>query len=53
MTNDALLARGSKGNPQFPLDPLANSDIPLVVITDLFLPYARHHKPILIINRGF
>ena len=35
--NDALLARGSKGNSQLPLEPLANSDIPLVVIIDLLL----------------
>ena len=35
--NDALLARGSKGNSQLPLEPLANSDIPLVVIKDLLL----------------
>ena len=30
-------ARGSKGNSQLPLEPLANSDIPLVVIIDLLL----------------
>ena len=35
--NDALMTRGSKGNSQFPLEPLANSDIPLVVIIDLLL----------------
>ena len=35
--NDALLARGSKGISQLPLEPLANSDIPLVVIIDLLL----------------
>ena len=34
---DALLARGSKGNSKLPLEPLANSDIPLVVIIDLLL----------------
>ena len=35
--NDALLARGSKGNSQLPLEPLANSDIPLGVIIDFLL----------------
>ena len=34
---DALLARGSKGNSQLSLEPLASSDIPLVVIIDLLL----------------
>ena len=45
--NDALLARGSKGNSQLPLEPLANSDIPLVVIIDLILLENMVEKPMM------
>ena len=45
--NDALLARGSKGNLQLPLEPLANSDIPLVVIIDLLLLENVVEKPMI------
>ena len=48
--NGALLARGSKGNSQLPLEPLANSDIPLVVIVGLLLIKNITKMPVMVQN---
>ena len=46
-------ARGSKGNSQLPLEPLANSDISLVVIIDLRLLENMVEKPMIHKRKAF